>query len=60
MDIVKENRMMKAANFALTRDDMVRMEGEDAARSHRTRRDNPYRPGSADWRAWCNGFEAVR
>ncbi|MBB3935529.1 hypothetical protein [Aureimonas phyllosphaerae] len=52
--------MMKAANFALTRDDMVRMEGEDAARSHRTRRDNPYRPGSADWRAWCNGFEAVR
>ncbi len=41
---------------ALTRNDLVRREGEEAKARHRTRKDNPYRPGSADWRAWSEGF----
>ncbi|WP_182084891.1 hypothetical protein [Aureimonas sp. ME7] len=50
--------MAQAAHYALTRDDLVRQEGIDAAQSNRTRKDNPYRPGSADWRAWTSGFDA--
>jgi hypothetical protein len=40
----------------LTRDQAVWLEGRDAARQRRTTKDNPYRPGSADWRAWASGF----
>ena len=40
----------------MTRNDQVRSEGEDARLRLRSRKDNPYRPGSADWRAWSEGF----
>lgn len=50
--------MEKGMAYALTRDALVRQEGADAARRSRSRKDNPYRPGSADWRAWCDGFGA--
>ncbi len=40
----------------LTRNDLVRREGEAASHRSRNRKDNPYRPGSADWRAWNEGF----
>ncbi|MBB3948857.1 MULTISPECIES: hypothetical protein [Aureimonas] len=43
----------------ITRDQFVWQEGQSAARARRSRKDNPYRPGSADWRAWTGGFEAV-
>ncbi|WP_279480157.1 hypothetical protein [Aureimonas sp. SK2] len=41
----------------LTRDDIVRMEGAQAASRGLTRRDNPYRPQSADGVSWRMGFE---
>ena len=40
----------------LTRNDLVRHEGRDARDRQRSRKDNPYRPGSADWCAWSEGF----
>ncbi len=40
-----------------TRDQIVWQEGRQAANARRSRKDNPYRPGSADWRAWTSGFE---
>lgn len=40
----------------MTRDEMVRLEGARAQQRERNRKDNPYRPGSADWRSWNEGF----
>ena len=43
----------------MTRNDLVRLEGRDAARRLQSRSDNPYRSGSADGRAWREGFDAA-
>ena len=50
---------MHDARHPMTRNDIVRREGEEAKARHRTRKDNPYRPGSADWRAWTEGFGEI-
>lgn len=44
----------------LTRDQIVWKEGRDAARRKLTKKDNPYRAGSADDRSWLRGFSGKR
>lgn len=47
---------MTSNHSMMTRNDLVKREGEEARSRRRSRKDNPYRPGSADWRAWSEGF----
>lgn len=41
----------------MTRDEIVRIEGRDAARRHVNRHDNPYRSRSADGLSWHAGYD---
>lgn len=43
----------------MTRNEIVRLEGQEAAEKRMDRHDNPYRSGSADGLAWHQGFDAV-
>ena len=43
----------------MTRTEIVRLEGQEAAEKRMDRHDNPYRATSADGLAWHEGFDTV-
>ena len=52
--------MSETPKTPFTRDQLVWKEGRDAAKAEKTVKDNPYRSGSADARAWVKGFKGAR
>lgn len=55
--MLDSNRPPVTTPRLLTRNDLVRMEGRDAARGGAPPHDNPYRRGSADGVAWRQGYD---
>lgn len=57
--MLQSHKPSGSAIHLMTRNDVVRLEGQDAAMKGADRHDNPYRSSSADGVAWHQGFDSA-